>query len=69
MDIETFMKREKPEHGFEPVVPFEADICALIDAGYSLDQVQRFLASNDVEVSGRALARFVQASGLLVANK
>jgi hypothetical protein len=56
----TFMDSVSPDRG-ALLAPFRAELMKLIRNGYSTSQVLQFLQMNDVKVTARELANFLNA--------
>lgn len=60
MDIEEFVKQEKPSGKRSILEPFKAKILTLKKEGYADWQVKNWLASNGISISRQAIQQFIK---------
>ena len=58
--LEDFMHKHPPNRRQSKLKPFEDEILQMYEAGYQVEQIQEWLAQNDVNVSVRAINKFKQ---------
>jgi len=58
--LEDFMNRHPPNRRQSQLKPYENEIFRMYDLGYQVEQIQEWLAQNNINVSVRAINKFKQ---------
>jgi arginine repressor len=59
VDIEDFIRQNKPKGRKSKLLPFKDQIIRLNDLGYSQEQICEYLSQNGVEVTQTGLSKFL----------
>jgi hypothetical protein len=57
-ELESFMRKHPPNRRQSKLKPFQNEILEMYEAGYKVEQIQEWLARNQVNVSVRAINKF-----------